>query len=105
MMNANDTPDGRLQLASQKNDVVGIRRELANGALLPLLSPLPTNSLCRANARCWGGAGADVNYIDPVFTWTALHIASLDGKADAVEVSAALPPHPPPPCLRPSAAG
>ena len=33
MMNANDTPDGRLQLASQKNDVVGIRRELANGAL------------------------------------------------------------------------
>jgi len=30
-------------------------------------------------------AGADVDYIDPVFCWTALHIASLDGKSDAVD--------------------
>ena len=99
MMNANDTPDGRLQLASQKNDVVGIRRELANGALH---APHPTVRPSAGLTCCWGGAGADVNYIDPVFTWTALHIASLDGKADAVEVGTALtPPTPPPPaCSR-----
>jgi hypothetical protein len=31
-------------------------------------------------------AGAEVDYIDPVFCWTALHIASLDGKSDAVDI-------------------
>ena len=56
MMNANDTPDGRLQLASQKNDVAGIRRELANGALLPLLSPLPTPTPCEGFTRAAGVA-------------------------------------------------
>lgn len=27
-----------------------------------------------------------MDYIDPVFCWTALHIASLDGKSDAVDI-------------------
>eukprot|EP01043_Picozoa_sp_COSAG02_P030219 COSAG02_NODE_1920_length_10374_cov_9.792409_4_plen_284_part_00 len=31
-------------------------------------------------------SGAEVDYIDPVFCWTALHIASLDGKSDAVDI-------------------
>ena len=51
MMNANDTPDGRLQLASQKNDVAGIRRELANGALLPLLVAHPISKPLRSLTR------------------------------------------------------
>ena len=55
-MNANDTPDGRLQLASQKNDVAGIRRELANGALLPLLpTQLPARDSRALLGWCRGG--------------------------------------------------
>jgi hypothetical protein len=64
MMGTAHTPDARLLLAAQKNDAAGVRHELA--------------------------LGADVDYLDPIFCWTALHISSLDGKVDTVQV-------PPPP--------
>ena len=102
MMEGNiaDTANGRLHLAAQQNDVPGVEHELASGTRTRPVTSLPialasvrTSPHCSKFMPVWTsvewsgrrGPGAEVDYIDPVFCWTALHIASLDGKADAVE--------------------
>lgn len=95
MMGNADTPNARIQLAAQKNNLGGIARELANGAPPPAkmgvcparINDAPHNRISLALTRrpLAVRAGADVDYIDPVFCWTALHIAALDGKSDAVD--------------------
>ena len=87
MGNIANTPNGRLHLAAQQNDVAGVKHELASGTCTRPASDIPPSfCLQRADTRCGPSrSGAEVDYIDPVFCWTALHIASLDGKSDAVE--------------------
>ena len=60
MRNDDNSPNGKLLFAAQKNNPAGIREALS--------------------------LGADIDYVDPMFSWTPLQLSSLDGKADAVKV-------------------
>lgn len=68
MRNDDNSPNGKLLFAAQKNNPEGIQEALS--------------------------LGADVDYVDPMFSWTSLQLASLDGKAAAVQVPKSPGAHP-----------